>query len=122
MTEKALAEEIAFYEEHFEEYRRKYAGRYVLIHGPKLIGVYEEELAADYDGYRQVWRTGTEDHGYLVLKAGEPAVSIVAMPIVTKTLSPTPRTSPACPRSRAAAPSTRSPGWRPRRRGSPRPR
>ena len=34
MTEKALAEEIAFYEEHFEEYRRKYAGRYVLIHGP----------------------------------------------------------------------------------------
>ncbi len=94
MTEKALAEEVAFYEEHFEEYRRKYPGRYVLIHGPKLIGVYEDELAANYDGYRQVWQTGTEDHGYLVLKAGEPAVPIVAMPIVTKTLTPSDAENP----------------------------
>ena len=94
MTEKALAEEVAFYEEHFEEYRRKYAGRYVLIHGPRLIGVYEDELAANYDGYRQVWKTGTEDHGYLVLKAGEPAVPIVAMPIVTKTLTPSDAENP----------------------------
>ena len=56
MTEKALAEEVAFYEEHFAEYRRKYAGRYLLIHGAELIGVYEDELEANYDGYRQVWR------------------------------------------------------------------
>jgi hypothetical protein len=86
MTEKALAEEIAFYEEHFEEYRRKHAGRYLLIHGAELIGVYDDELEADYDGYRQVWRTGTEGRGYLVKKAGEPAMSIVEMPIVTRTL------------------------------------
>ena len=86
MTEKALAQEIAFYEEHLEEYRRKYAGRYLLIHGAELIGVYEDELEANYDGYRQVWRTGTEGHGYLVRRAGEPAVTLVAMPIVTKTI------------------------------------
>ena len=87
MTRKALAEEIAFYEEHFEEYRRKYAGRYLLIHGAELIGVYDDELAADYEGYRQVWRTGTEGHGYLVKKAGEPALPTVEMPIVTRTLA-----------------------------------
>ena len=87
LTQKPLAAEIAFYEEHFEEYRRKYAGRYLLIHGAELIGVYEDELEADYDGYRQVWRTGTEGRGYLVKKAGEPAVPVVAMPIVTRTLS-----------------------------------
>ena len=79
LTEKPLAAEIAFYEEHFEEYRRKYAGRYLLIHGSELIGVYEDELEADYDGYRQVWRTGTEGGGYLVKKAGEPAVPVVAI-------------------------------------------
>lgn len=83
---RALAEEIAFYEEHFEEYRRKYAGRYLLIHGAELIGVYDDELEADYDGYRQVWRTGTEGRGYLVKKAGEPAMPIVEMPIVARTL------------------------------------
>lgn len=88
MAEKLLAEERAFYEAHFEEYRRKYAGRYLLIHGSRLIGDYEDELDACYEGYRQVWRTGTEDHGYLVLKAGEPAVKVVAMPIVTRTLRP----------------------------------
>ena len=95
MTAKALAEEVAFYEEHFEEYRRKYAGQYLLIHGTELIGAYEDELAANYDGYRQVWQTGTEDHGYLVLKAGEPAVPVVAMPIVTKTLTPSDAENPA---------------------------
>ena len=91
MTEKPLAAEIAFYEEHFEEYRRKYAGRYLLIFGAELIGVYEDELEADYDGYRRVWRTGTEDRGYLVKKAGEPAVPVVAMPIVTPTFDAAPR-------------------------------
>lgn len=89
MAEKLLAEERAFYEKHFEEYRRKYAGRYLLIHGARLISDFEDELEAAYEGYRQVWRSGTEDHGYLVVKAGEPAVKTVAMPIVTKTL-------PAC--------------------------
>lgn len=88
MAEKLLAEERAFYEEHFEEYRRRYAGRYLLIHGSELIGDYEDELEANYEGYRQVWRTGTEGHGYLVLKAGEPAVTVVAMPIVTRTVRP----------------------------------
>lgn len=88
MAEKLLAEERAFYEEHFEEYRRKYAGRYLLIHGSKLIGDYEDELEAKYEGYRQVWRTKSEAHGYLVLKAGEPAVKLVAMPIVTRTVRP----------------------------------
>ena len=91
MTEKALAAEIAFYEEHFEEYHRKYAGRYLLIHGAELIGVYEDELEAHCDGYRQVWRTGTEGRGYLLLKAGEPAVPVVAMPIVTPTFDCVPR-------------------------------
>ena len=88
MAEKLLAEERAFYEEHFKEYQRKYAGRYLLIHGSELIGDYEDELEANYEGYRQVWRTGTEGHGYLVLKAGEPAVTVVAMPIVTRTVRP----------------------------------
>ena len=77
MPGKALAQEVAFYEEHFEEYRREHAGRYLLIHGAKLIGTYKDELEANYDGYRQVWRTGTEKQGYLVLKAGEPAIPIV---------------------------------------------
>ena len=86
--EKLLAEERAFYEEHFEEYRRKYAGRCLLIHGSRLICDYEDELEAAYEGYRQVWRTGTEGHGYLVVKAGEPAVKLVAVPIVTRTLRP----------------------------------
>lgn len=86
--EKLLAEERAFYEEHFEEYRRKYAGRYLLIHGSRLIGDYADEMEANYEGYRQVWRTGTEGRGYLVLKAGEPAVTVVAMPIVTRTVRP----------------------------------
>jgi len=94
MTEKALAEEIALYEEHFEEYRRKYAGRYLLIHGAELIGVYDDELEAHYDGYRQVWRTRTEERGYLVLKAGEPAVPVIAMPIVTRTLRPSDAENP----------------------------
>ena len=87
MTETILAEEIAFYERHFHEYRRKYAGRYLLIHGARLIGVYDDELEADYHGYRQVWRTGTEDRGYLVKKAGAPALSTVEVPIVTRTPS-----------------------------------
>ena len=95
LTQKPLAAEIAFYEEHFDEYRRKYAGRYLLIHGAELIGVYEDELEAHYDGYRQVWRTGTEGRGYLLLKAGEPAVPVVAMPIVTRTLSPSDADSPS---------------------------
>ena len=93
-TDKALAEEIAFYEEHFEEYRRRYAGRYLLIHGAELIGVYQDELEANCDGYRQVWRTRTEGRGYLVLKAGEPAVPTVAMPVVTRTLSPSDAENP----------------------------
>ena len=82
MAEKLLAEERAFYEEHVEEYRRKYAGRYLLIHGSELIGDYEDELEANYEGYRRIWHTGTEDHGYLVLKAGEPAVKTVTAPSV----------------------------------------
>lgn len=79
MARKLLADEIAFYEERIEEYRQKYAGHYLLIHGSILIGVYEDEMEACYEGYRQVWRTGTEEHGYLVVKAGEPAVKTVTM-------------------------------------------
>ena len=79
-----LAEEIAFYEEHFEDYRQKYGGRYLLIHGSSLSGVYEDEVEACCDGYRQIWRTGTEEHGYLVVKAGEPAVKTVTMPTVLR--------------------------------------
>lgn len=94
MPGKALAQEVAFYERHFEEYRRKFAGRYLLIHGSSLIGDYENELDANYEGYRQVWRTGTEEQGYLVLKAGEPAVPIVVMPIVMRTLSPSDAENP----------------------------
>ena len=82
MAEELLAEERAFYEEHFEEYRRKYAGRYLLIHGSELIGDYEDELEANYEGYRHVWRTGSEAHRYLVVKAGEPAVKTVTAPSV----------------------------------------
>ncbi len=76
MTQRLLVEEISFYERHFEEYRRRYAGRYLLIHGSRLIGDYEDELAANYEGYRQAygdrepglpglegWRAGGED-GY----------------------------------------------------------
>lgn len=81
MTRRLLAEEITFYEEHFEEYSRKHAGRYLLIHGSSLIGVYDDETEACYDGYRQVWRTGTEEHGYLVVKAGDPAVKTVTVPL-----------------------------------------
>lgn len=88
MAEKLLAEERAFYEEHFEEYRHKYVGRYLLIHGSRLIGDYEDELEASYEGYRHVLRTGCESLSYLVLKAGEPAVKLVAMPIVTRTVRP----------------------------------
>ena len=82
MTQRLLAEEISFYERHFEEYRRRYAGRYLLIHGSELIGDYEDELDANYEGYRRIWRTGTESRGYLVLKAGEPAVKTVTAPSV----------------------------------------
>ena len=81
MARKLLAEEIAFYEEHFEEYRQKYAGLYLLIHGSSLIGAYEDETEACCEGYRQVWRTGTEEHGYLVVKAGNPAVKTVTVPL-----------------------------------------
>lgn len=81
MTEKLLADEVAFYEEHLEEYRQEYAGHYVLIHGSSLIGAYEDETEACYEGYRQVWCTGTEEHGYLVVKAGEPAVKTVTAPL-----------------------------------------
>ena len=81
MAYRSLAEEIAFYEEHFKEYRQKYAGRYLLIHGSSLIGTYEDEMEACYEGYRQVWRTGTEEHGYLVVKAGDPAVKTVTVPL-----------------------------------------
>ena len=82
MTQRPLAEEIAFYERHFEQYRRTYVGRYLLIHGSELIGDYEDELEAVSEGYRYVWRTGTEDQGYLVVKAGEPAVKTVTAPSV----------------------------------------
>ena len=82
MAVKMLAEERAFYEAHFKEYRRNYAGRYLLIHGSELIGDYEDELEAASEGYRRVWRTGTEDHGYLVVKAGEPAGKTVTAPSV----------------------------------------
>ncbi len=80
MAEKMLAKERAFYEEHFEEYRREYAGRCLLIHGSELIGDYQDELDAAYEGYRHTWRTGTGDQGYLVVKAGEPAVKTVTVP------------------------------------------
>jgi hypothetical protein len=80
MTYTSLAEEIAFYEEHSKEYRQKYAGRYLLIHGSSLIGVYDDEVEACYDGYRQIWSTGTEQHGYLVVKAGDPAVKTITVP------------------------------------------
>lgn len=82
MTEKLLAEERAFYEKHFEEYRRKYAGRYLLIHASRLIGDYEDESEASYEGYRHVLRAGSERFGYLVVRAGEPAVKTVTAPIV----------------------------------------
>ncbi len=94
MTERILAEEIAFYEKHFEEFRRKYAGQYLLIHGAQLIGAYDDELEANYDGYRQVWRTRTEGQGYLVLKAGDPAMPVVEMPIVTRTRWPSDAENP----------------------------
>ena len=60
MAEKLLTAERAFFEEHFEQYRRQYAGRYLLIHGSELIGNYGDELEAVYEGYRYVW---TEDQG-----------------------------------------------------------
>ncbi len=81
MPRRILAEEIAFYEEHFKEYSQKYAGRHLLIHGSGLIGVYEDEVEACCDGYRQIWRTGTEEQGYLVVKAGDPAVKTVTVPL-----------------------------------------
>ena len=57
-TYTSLSEETAFYDKHFGEYRQKYAGRFLLIHGSKLIGDYEDEMDACNEGYRQMWRTG----------------------------------------------------------------
>lgn len=38
MTQKLLAEKIVFYKKHFDEFRRTYAGRYLLVHRSRLVG------------------------------------------------------------------------------------
>ena len=51
MRTQILAEERAFYEEHFDEYSKKYPGRHLLICGRKLQGHFatrEEAVAAGY--------------------------------------------------------------------------
>lgn len=47
-----LADELGFYEEHFDEYATEFPGQYVLICGRRLIGVFPTRREAIDEGYR----------------------------------------------------------------------
>ena len=48
-----LANETAYFDEHDKEFRREYGGQYLLIHGKKLVGHYENEATAVAEGIRK---------------------------------------------------------------------
>ena len=47
-----LADELAFYEDHFDEYATRFPDQYVLICGQELIGVFPTRREAIDQGYR----------------------------------------------------------------------
>ena len=47
-----LADELEFYEEHFDEYATRFPDQYVLICGRQLIGVFPTRREAIDEGYR----------------------------------------------------------------------
>ena len=47
-----LVEELAFYEEHFDDYAARFPDQYVLICGQELIGVFPTRREAIDEGYR----------------------------------------------------------------------
>ena len=49
---RELADELAFFNEHLEEYQRDYAGRHLLIHGKELCGHFDTLDAAIVEGVR----------------------------------------------------------------------
>lgn len=49
--ESLLADELEFYEEHFDEYATRFPDQYVLICGRRLIGVFPTRREAIDEGY-----------------------------------------------------------------------
>ena len=47
-----LADELEFYEEHFDDYATRFPDQYVLICGQELIGVFPTRREAIDEGYR----------------------------------------------------------------------
>lgn len=47
-----LAAELEFYEQHFDEYAKRYPGQHLLICGRELIGAYPTRREAVSEGYR----------------------------------------------------------------------
>ena len=68
-----LAEEIAFFDEHRDEYVRRYPGRHLLIHGRELLGHFEDRETAVASGYR---RFGIGP--FLVRQSGEGTIELSA--------------------------------------------
>jgi len=53
MEKKELADEIAFFDEHRNEFAGEYAGRYLLIHGEDLCGHFDTLDAAINEKWRK---------------------------------------------------------------------
>ncbi len=51
-TQPLLADELEFFEEHFDDYATRFPGQYVLICGQELIGVFMSRREAIDEGYR----------------------------------------------------------------------
>lgn len=70
-------EEVAFYEEHFEEFKTKYVGRYLLIYKQELIGDFDSFDDAVEEGIRR-YKSGP----FLVRQAGEKTTK-TSVPLIT---------------------------------------
>lgn len=54
MTQNELVVELEFYKENKEEYLARFPGRFVLIQGRELVGVYLDWSSAMRDGLRML--------------------------------------------------------------------
>jgi hypothetical protein len=72
-----LEEEIRYFEENHETWKSQYPGKFVLIKGSELIGVYDTMLAALDDGSRRFGLVS-----YLIRRVGE-VVKEISIPALT---------------------------------------
>lgn len=75
--EDALLRQRAFYDEHKEEYRKKYLGKYVLIYQNKLQGAFESVVPA----YNYATQNGFKKDSFIIHEVtAEDKIARFAMP------------------------------------------